>query len=335
VVSREGQVGPNRAESENVIMMTRAQAALLLFGGAAIAGTTLRSAAATNTEIRIAIPPVDNAAEVYYAQDMGFFAKSDLAADISQMQNGSAIAAAITGGAMDIGYITGDALGIIHQRNVPIVVIAPGAEYVTPTSTRTYALVVPANSPVRQAKDLNGKIIATPALNGLSQTAPRMWLDQNGGDSSTIKFTEVPYPAMPAAIASARVDAAFITEPFIAAAMKNGRVLAYGLDAIAKNFLIAAWCATPQWAKDHPDVVDRFAVAIHESAVWANANQAKSGQILAKYTKLDPSVAATMMRVRYAEKLAIAQMQPLIDASAKYNHFTPFPAQELAYSRGA
>jgi hypothetical protein len=45
-----------------------------------------------------------------------------------------------------------------------------------------------------------------------------------------------------------------------------------------------------------------------------------------------PALSRRWSRVRYAEKLTIAQMQPLIDASAKYNRFTPFPAQELLFT---
>jgi len=35
-------------------------------------------------------------------------------------------------------------------------------------------------------------------------------------------------------------------------------VLAYGFDCIAKHFLLGAYFTTPQWAKDHPDVIARF-----------------------------------------------------------------------------
>jgi len=73
---------------------------------------------------------------------------------------------------------------------------------------------------------------------------------------------------------------------------------------------------------------------IHDTAVWANKNQAQSGQIVAKYTKVDPAVLATMTRSHYAEALTPAAMQPLIDVSAKYNGFATFPAQELIYVPG-
>jgi NitT/TauT family transport system substrate-binding protein len=215
---------------------------------------------------------------------------------------------------------------------VPVVVIAPANEYISPS--RNAGLALSANSTVRVAKDLNGKIIAVSNLRSLSENAARAWMDRNGGDSSTAKFVEIPFPAMQPALDTGHVDAAWVAEPFISAAAKNGRVIEYGFDAIAPRFLIGAWFTTAQWANDHRDAVARFAAVIHDTAVWANKNQAQSGQIVAKYTKVDPAVLATMTRSHYAEALTPAAMQPLIDVSAKYNGFATFPAQELIYVPG-
>ena len=159
-----------------------------------------------------------------------------------------------------------------------------------------------------------------------------MWMDRNGGDSTTVKFVEIPFPAIPAALEAHRIDAAFVTEPFINLAQKSGRVLVYPWEAIGKRFLVGAWVAMSGWADDHADVVARFAGAIHESAVWANKNAAASGEILAKYTRIPPAVIAAMARSRYAEELAAADVQPLVDLSAKYNGFRSFAAHELLFA---
>ena len=90
---------------------------------------------------------------------------------------------------------------------------------------------------------------------------------------------------------------------------------------------------TPKWAAAHADAVHPFAAAMHETALWANqkGNRAKSGEILAKYTKIDPQTIATMERAQFAETLTAALIQPAIDVSAKYGAFTAFPADRLVY----
>jgi NitT/TauT family transport system substrate-binding protein len=312
--------------------MTRARASAVLFGGASLFLTTAGARAQSAATLRIATLPIESAAEVFYAKDMGFFAKAGFDVDIQTMQTSAAMAAATASNAVDIGYSPVDSLATIHQRKVPVVVIAPANEYISPS--RNAGLALSANSTVRVAKDLNGKIIAVSNLRSLSENAARAWMDRNGGDSSTAKFVEIPFPAMQPALDTGHVDAAWVAEPFISAAAKNGRVIEYGFDAIAPRFLIGAWFTTAQWANDHRDAVARFAAVIHDTAVWANKNQAQSGQIVAKYTKVDPAVLATMTRSHYAEALTPAAMQPLIDVSAKYNGFATFPAQELIYVPG-
>jgi ABC-type nitrate/sulfonate/bicarbonate transport system substrate-binding protein len=310
-------------------MITRARASALLFGGVSLLANAARGRAQTGTTLRIATLPIESAAEVFYAKDMGFFAKAGLDVDIQTMQTSAAMAAAAVSNSVDIGYSPVDSMATIHQKKVPVIVIAPANEYISPSGNA--GLVLPANSPVHLAKDLNGKIIAVSNLRSLSENAARAWMDRNGGDSTSVKFVEIPFPAMLPALDGGRVDAAWVAEPFLSAAAKNGRMAEFGFDAIAKRFLIGAWFTTAQWATDHPDVVARFASVIHETAVWANKNQAQSGQIVAKYTKIDPAVLATMTRSHYAEQLTPGSMQPLIDISAKYNGFAAFPAQELIY----
>jgi ABC-type nitrate/sulfonate/bicarbonate transport system substrate-binding protein len=314
-------------------MMTRARASAVLLGAASFLASTARGRAQTSAALRVATLPIESAAEVFYAKDMGFFAKAGLDVDIQTMQTSASMMAAAASNAIDVGYSPVDSMATIHSKKVPVVVIAPANEYVSPNGNA--GLVLPANSLVHQAKDLNGKTIAVSNLRSLSENAARAWMDRNGGDSTTAKFVEIPCPAMQPALDTGHVDAAWVAEPFLSAAAKSGRMAEFGFDAIAKRFLIGAWFTTAQWAADHRDTVNRFASVIHETAVWANKNQTQSGQIVAKYTKIDPAVLATMTRSRYAESLTPASLQPLIDISAKYNGFTAFPAQELIFAAKA
>jgi NitT/TauT family transport system substrate-binding protein len=310
--------------------MTRGRAAALLLGSAACWSIAAPARGQPASTLHIAAVPLESASEAAYARDMGFFAKSGIVSDIQTMVNGAAIAAAIVSGGIDVGFIPLDVLASIHQKGIPLVVIAPCTEYVS--GAQTGALLVSADSPVHSGKDLEGKTIAVVALNGVTHLATRAWIDRNGGDSATVKFVELPPSAMPAALNAGRVDAAYDGEPYLEIAKKTSRVLFYGNDAIAKHYLSSAWCADIAWARDHLDVVDRFAVAMHETAAWANKNQARAGELFATYSKTDPAIVASTPRVRFTERLTPALIQPLIDAAAKYNGFKSFPAQDILYA---
>lgn len=287
--------------------------------------------AQTRPALRIGVLPIESAAEASYARDLGYFAQAGLDVTITPMTNTPSIVAAVVGGSLDIGYTTIDSIASIHAHGIPLVVIAPATDYIDPTTLKTAGILVRPDSPIRTAKDLDGKTVALPALHSLGTTGASAWIDANGGNSSTVKYVELPFPAEPAALDAGRVDAIFEVEPFFGAAAKNNRVLMYGYNAIGKDFLLNLWIATPRWVRAHAGIVSRFASVIHETAVWANTHQDQSGSLLAKYTNIPAGVIATMARSHYAEELTPELMQPGIDASAKYNGFATFPASELIF----
>jgi NitT/TauT family transport system substrate-binding protein len=283
--------------------------------------------------LSIATNPIDSGAEVFYASDLGLFAKAGLNVQIQPGQNGSAIAAAVAANAVDIGYADIGALAKAHSRGIDFSIIAPAAMW--DSRAPVNALMVAKNSTVRSAKDLNGKTIAVPGLGTNAEFAVHAWLDANGADVSTVKFIELSYAAMPAALEAGRIDAAHVAEPFIAVAKEHARVLASADDALGKEYLRTVWFARSSWAKAHPDLVARFSAVIRQTALWANdkRNHGKSAAILVLHTKIDPAVVATMTRVRYGESLDPGLLQPEIDSNAKYDHFTPFSSDELVYKR--
>jgi NitT/TauT family transport system substrate-binding protein len=284
--------------------------------------------------VRIAYIPIENAAQVLYAREQGFFTKAGLNAEIQPMSFAAAIASAVASGAVDIGYASITTLAIAHSKGIPLVIVA-SASLNTASRPPAIGMVVAANSPIRSAADLNGRTLATAGLGTLTEFAPRAWMDANGGNSATIKWVEVPTAETAAAVAAGRVDAGILFEPFFTAAKNNPayRFLPWKpTDGIANDFLAAAWFATPKWAHEHPDAVRRFAAAMREAATWANRNPPGIADVLVKGFGADPAVVAAVARVPYAERLTPALVQPVIDVTARYAKFPPFRAEELIYT---
>jgi NitT/TauT family transport system substrate-binding protein len=293
---------------------------------AAIAAAPSAACAQAPTTVRVGTPPFESASEVYFAKEQGYFAKSGLDVQIVPIGNSSAIAEAVASGSVDVGFGAVLSIAIAHARGIPFVLVAPGDVHVP--EAQVSALVVPTASTIRTAKDLTGKTIGIPVLKTISEYAPRIWIDHNGGDSTGVKFLELPFPAMPDALAAGRIDAAWLTEPF----KRTTRVLAYAYDAIAKTFMVSAFFSTVAWARAHADIVARFSTAIRASGVWATQNPALSADILTRDMKLDPVTLAAMVRSRFADQLVPAAIQPQIDVAAHYGLFAAFPASDLLIS---
>jgi NitT/TauT family transport system substrate-binding protein len=287
----------------------------------------LGAGADPTTTIRVATTPIDLGAEVLYAQDQGFFKKAGVQVDVQLMNSGAAIAAAVASGALDIAQANIVSIATAHERSLPFVLIAPAGLY--SASESTTSLVVAKNSPIHSGKDLQNKTVAGNGLRNITQIGAEAWMDQNGGDSSLLRFIEMPFPQMSTALETGRIDAAVIAEPELSNALAGGaRIIGQPYNAIAKEFLIGGWFATSSWAKEHPDQRKRFVEAIIEAGKWANGHHAESARILEKYTKIH--ISPTMKRTAYAERLDAAMIQPLIDAAAKYKALkSGFPAADL------
>ncbi|MGA2395232.1 MAG: ABC transporter substrate-binding protein [Candidatus Lustribacter sp.] len=283
------------------------------------------------TTIRIAMPPTDAASQGYYAQQKGFFKKVGLDAQILTINEGASVAAAVAGGTADIGQANLSSLCTAHERGLPFVAIAGSNLYVS--STHQSELVVAANAPYHTARDLDGKTIAVAGLQNVQAVSFNKWMDANGGNWKSTKIVEVPFAEDEAAIETGRVDAAMMAEPQLSGALqsKKVRILSTPMDAIGKQWIIGTWFTTAAYAKAHPAVIKAFAQAMAASADWANHNQAESGKLLEQQTGV--MLGANASRVIFADRLEARDMQPLIDASAKYGALkSSFPASELLVS---
>ena len=289
-----------------------------------------RSALGQDVPLRLATAPLDVSAQPYYALKYGFFKNAGLTnVTLETIGTGAAMAVAVAAGAIDIAVTNIVGLAQAYERNVPFTMIAPAGLY--SSSAPTSVLMVKNDSPLKTAADLNGKTLGASGLRGVAQFAPMAWVDQHGGQSSTLKFVELTSPEMLSAIPSGKVDGGLIIEPYIAEAKKTMRVFANCFDAIAPTFIISAHFCNLAWAQAHADIVKRYASGLQATAVWANAHHDLSAEVLIDIAHLKPDVVKVMTRSIYGEKLDAAQVQPVVDVTAKYTGVPTFSATKLIF----
>jgi NitT/TauT family transport system substrate-binding protein len=281
--------------------------------------------------LRIAYQPYAYSAQVLYAREMGIFAKAALNVTLQEIAFGSALATAVASGAVDIGIATVNTLAVAHSKKLPFVIIAPAATFDARKPATGY-LMAGNQAGIKTGKDFNGKTIGTPGLATLGEYGVRAWVDANGGDSSTLKFQELPFSQMPAAFAAGRIDAGFIGDPFLAEARKYAHPVAREMDAMGQEYMITAWFSTTSWAAAHPDAVARFAAAMRETSTWAAKNPQKCVDILAQTFKQERSTIDPAGLPSFPQRVTPTLLEPMIGVTAKYGKFAAFPADELIYT---
>jgi NitT/TauT family transport system substrate-binding protein len=204
-----------------------------------------------------------------------------------------------------------------HLQGVPFQIVCPGAIY--DTNDPTQVLCVRTDSGFKNGADLNGKTIAVTAIGDLLSTSTLAWVDQNGGQSSTVKLVEVPPSAQVAALETGRVQAAALAEPFLSQAVGDGNVKIFAkiFDAIALRYLEAAYVGVPDYINANPDTVRRFATAVLDGGAFANQHPDQTLPWLVDFAHIDPAVAKRVRRERFATTIDPSLVQVEIDALAR------------------
>jgi NitT/TauT family transport system substrate-binding protein len=292
--------------------------ASFLAGAAALAALPALAgpARADDLVVRTGLIPADIGAAAEFARELGYFRDAGLNVEIEIMQSGPAIAPAVIGGSLSVGAMNSGSLAGAHERGLPLLYFAPAAT--TPPSSLANAILVRSDARIHSGADLNGKTVGTVAVKTLEHACMLLWVDKHGGDSKTLKFTELPYAEMATALQAGRIDACMASEPFATLSHGPTRVLAGVFSAMPGPFLSYGYFATEAWLTANADAAKKYAAAIHRAAVWANAHKKESGQMVATLTKLDPALVATMARTQYATTLEASAIQPAVDVMVAY-----------------
>lgn len=243
---------------------------------------------------------------------------------------GGFVLAALIGGSLDYAATGIGSLASAYLKGVPVVAVAGGALY--NSNAPTSAMIVPKNSPLRTGKDLAGKTVSLTTIRDMQQASVMRWVDADGGDSSTVKFIEMNMTQSPPLLASGRIDAGVVSEPVLSTVKDEFRILTKSYDTIAKRFLITVHVATREYLRGNAETARRFIAAMSDAAIWANANHAKTAEIMARVTKLPESTINAENRSELAERADVTMIQPVLDATLQY-HFIPrpIPAQDLIW----
>ncbi len=282
------------------------------------------------TVIRVASGPTDQVAPLLYAINAGLFRRAGLDVSITLMRSGTEIASAVVGGgSLEVGG--GDVVVPIlaHSQGVPLTIVAPTLLY--DVSNQNVGMLVKGSSTIQSAKDLSGKIIGVSALNNSFALASMAWLDRNGVDIKSVKFTEIPPTTTGPALEQGRVDAMVAYEPIMSGAVAQGaRIIGYPFEAFGRRSEPSAYFSSIAWASAHKRELQAFRDVLHTAGQYVSDHETDVYPLTAKFTGLPVEVVAKNKPSVRALSLDPRLIQPYIDAAAKYK-FIPqqFNARDL------
>jgi NitT/TauT family transport system substrate-binding protein len=260
----------------------------------------------------VGVIPIVDVAPLYLGQKKGFFSSRGIDLRMETAQGGAAIIPGVLSGQFTFGFSNVTSLMIAQTKGVPIKSVVNGDATTGDTQADVTGVAVKKSSAIKSAKDLGGKTVAVNTLQNIGDTTVREAVREDGGDPSKIKFVEMPFDQMPAALTSGQVDAAWMAEPALTIAKGQGaRLVASPFAETDPKLTVATYFTSTKLLKENPGLVKKFTDAMTESLTYATEHPDEARQILTTYTKLSGAVLKNLTLPAWPTQVNMASLEKL------------------------
>lgn len=266
------------------------------------------------TSVSVGAVPIIDVAPLYLGVHEGIFKRHGLDVKVQVSQGGSAIIPAVLNGELQFGNSNSLSLLIAASKGLDLSLIAAGSGSTDDPASDASTVVVPARSAINRLGDLGSKRVAINSINNIIDVVVREAVRADGGDPGSVKFVEIPFPEMPAAVSGGQVDAAYVTEPFATIAQQQGAKKLPSPAASAFDRLqLTQYFTSAQFANKSPQTVKAFVDAMVESQRFASDNPDRVRNIITTYTQIKPSLASKLILPAYPTSVNMQSLKRLAE----------------------
>ncbi|WP_406334697.1 ABC transporter substrate-binding protein [Streptomyces sp. NBC_00203] len=280
------------------------------------------SSSGGTTTVKVGVIPIVDVAPLYLGQKEGFYSKRGLKLSMTTANGGAAIVPGVVSGQFQFGFSNVTSLMLAQSQNVQVKAIANGVASTGVSGKDFGAVVVKKGSSLKSAKDLEGKKVAVNTLKNINETAVRESVRKAGGDPDKVKFVELAFDQMPAALDKGQIDAAMAVEPALTTMLGQGATqIAWPLVDAAPDLTVAMYFTSTSYASKNPDVVKKFQEATAESLAYADAHPDEVRQIVATYTQVPATVLAKVILPKWpaeANRSSIEALEKLSETDGLF-----------------
>jgi NitT/TauT family transport system substrate-binding protein len=233
-------------------------------------------------------------------QRAGIFKKHGLTLELLYTQGGGETMQAVISGSVDIGVAAGTAAAMgAFAKGAPVRILAAGA-----TGTSDLYWYVPANSPIKSFKDLDGKTAAYSTTGASTHTTLLALIKHFGVNAKPIGSGAAAVTLTQAM--SGQIDVGWASPPFGIRELDEGkiRIIARGSDAPStRDQTVRVHIVNAGALAQRKDVFVRFMQAYRESYDFLYSNP-EGVKLYAQYGKVSEAL-ATRIRDEFMPKAAL------------------------------
>jgi NitT/TauT family transport system substrate-binding protein len=234
-------------------------------------------------------------AVLWIARDAGLFEKNGLRTEIAYIRSGSTMAQTLVSGEIQIAQMGGPAMLAAGVAGMDVTFVA--------VALNTTPIVIMGT--VSRMEELKGKSIGVTRYGSNTDISARFAIRKAGlqpdKDVALIQLED--YAGIMGGIASGRIAAGALADPFTDAAKKMGYKEIADIAKMGLEFPFVGIVAKKSYIKDNLDTVQRFVRAYTEAIAIYKNNREQAMKITSKYTGIkDPAILAATVDF-YAPKL--------------------------------
>jgi NitT/TauT family transport system substrate-binding protein len=264
--------------------------------------------AAGTTNIVVGSLPVIDTAGLQVALKEGFFKQAGLNVTVKSVTQSTAAIPDLLHGSIDVigggnyvSFFEAEANGTF-----PVEILAPAVD----CTADTYGVVAMPSSGIAKPADLAGKTIAVNLTQNIQTLTTSAVLAADGVSASSLRYVQIPFPDMGAALQANRVDAISAVEPFLAGALAaGGKLVTSTCTGSMADFPLSGYMTTKTWVQQHASAARAFQRALEKGNAYADSHPSLVRSLLPTYTKITAKAAASMPLGSYPDTLDTAPMQ--------------------------
>lgn len=311
---------PNRRRSLAIRVLTIAVILALsgcsALGGSDSSGGNPQGGGPERATLRVGMLNIVDTASFYLAQQRGFFQAEGLTVEPITAQGGAASTPGLVGGSLDVAFGNYVSFFLAQSQGVgQFRLISDGYQ----ADANTFLILARPDGLVRTPRDLTGRRVAVNTFRNIVELNAQSALQTNGVDPNSVQFVEVPFPDMAAALATGRVDAAAMVEPFITSASRSLGAVPI-LDTASgptADIPIAGYGTTEAFARENPRTVAAFQRAMARGQ-QAASDRRNVEQVLPTYIRIDQSTASLITIGTFPQSLDATRLQRVADLMQQF-----------------
>lgn len=265
-----------------------------------------------------------------------FFSEAGLDVEVVPVQGAAPIVTGVVSGDFTLGGSDVQTFAQAIAQGLPLIMIAPGTSVDEDRESDFSSIMVAEDSPIREPEDLEGRTIAVNTLGNITQVTTAGALAELGVDPQAVRYTEVPFPDMVAAVEGGDVDAAFIIEPFRTVGLSSGlRGVFPPFSTFQPGLQIGSIIATRDYADDNQHVIEAFQQAHARTATYIGENPQEFRRALPDIAQIEPELADAVNLPVWKERVDPASVDRVAEAMERFGFTDDKPNATEAIGEGA